>query len=48
MDKSLKQLAVLYADVSGSTRLYEQYGDTIARADMAACIELLDSTARGL
>jgi len=48
MDKSLKQLAVLYADVSGSTRLYEQYGDAIARADMAACIELLKDTASGL
>lgn len=48
MDKSLKKLAVLYADVSGSTRLYEQYGDAIARADLAACIQLLDDTARGL
>ena len=48
MDKSLKTLAVLYADVSGSTRLYEQWGDEIARADMAKCIELLDSTAKGL
>ena len=48
MDKSIKQLAVLYADVSGSTRLYEQYGDTIARADMAACIELLDEAGKGL
>jgi len=38
MDKSKKQLAVLYADVSGSTRLYEQYGDAIARADLALCI----------
>lgn len=48
MDKSLSELAVLYADVSGSTRLYEQYGDTIARADMAACIKLLDAAGRGL
>lgn len=48
MDKSLPQLAVLFADVSGSTRLYEQYGDTIARADMAACIELLDRVGTGL
>lgn len=48
MDKSLKELAVLYADVSGSTRLYEQYGDAIARADMAACIELLDQAGTGL
>ncbi len=48
MDKSHTQLAVLFADVSGSTRLYEQYGDAIARADMAACIALLDRTARSL
>lgn len=48
MDKNLKHLAVLYADISGSTRLYEQYGDAIARADMAACIELLAEAARGL
>ena len=48
MDKSLKQLAVLYADVSGSTRLYEQYGDTIARTDLAACIEILIEAARSL
>lgn len=48
MDKSLENLAVLYADVSGSTRLYEQFGDTIARADMAACIELLRKAAAGL
>ena len=48
MDKSLKKLAVLYADVSGSTRLYEQYGDTIARADMSACIQLLDDVCTGM
>lgn len=48
MDKSLKQLAVLYADVSGSTRLYEQYGDAIARTDLALCIEILRAIANGL
>lgn len=48
MDKSLKKLAVLYADVSGSTRLYEQYGDAVARADMAHCIDLLREVASGL
>ena len=36
MDKSLDKLAVLFADVSGSTRLYEQYGDAVARTDLAA------------
>ena len=48
MDKSLDKLAVLYADVSGSTALYEKFGDEIARADMASCIELLAETADGL
>ena len=48
MDKSLTQLAILFADVCGSTRLYEQYGDEIARADMAACIALLDDIAQRL
>ena len=44
----MSNLAVLYADVSGSTRLYEEHGDDIARADMAACIELLDQAAKDL
>lgn len=48
MDKSLPKLAVLYADVSGSTRLYEQYGDVIARTDLSQVIRLLDDAARGL
>lgn len=48
MDKSLPQLAVLYADVSGSTRLYEQYGDAIARTDLAKCIALLEQAAASL
>jgi adenylate cyclase len=48
MDKSHQQLAVLFGDVSGSTRLYEEYGDTIARADMAACIKLLDRAGASL
>ena len=48
MDKSSTQLAILFADVSGSTRLYEQYGDEIARADIAVCLELLGNVANGL
>lgn len=35
------RFVVLYADVSGSTRLYEKFGDTIALADIKTCIELL-------
>ena len=48
MDKSLDKLAVLYADVSGSTRLYEQYGNDIARADISTCIEMFAKVAEGL
>jgi adenylate cyclase len=48
VDKSLDKLAVLFADISGSTRLYEQYGDTIARADLGACINMLGEVSTGL
>lgn len=41
MEATIRRLVVLYADVSGSTRLYEQFGDEIARADIAVCIDLL-------
>lgn len=41
MGNSDAQAAVLYADVSGSTRLYEKFGDAIARADIATCIGIL-------
>ena len=34
-------LVVLYADVAGSTQIYEQHGDTLARDAMATCIEVL-------
>ena len=48
MDKSLTELAVLYADVTGSTRLYEEFGDAIARADIAECIDVLSSAVTSL
>lgn len=48
MDKSRDQLAILFADVCGSTHLYEQHGDDIARADMAACLNMLDRIAKSL
>lgn len=48
MDKDLHKLAVLFADVSGSTRLYEQYGDAVARGDLSQCIALLARAASGL
>ncbi len=48
MDKSVTKLAILFADVSSSTRLYEQYGDAIARSDLSACIQLLASISNNL
>lgn len=48
MDKLLTNLAVLFADVSGSTALYEQHGDAIARADLSKCIQLLADVSNGL
>jgi adenylate cyclase len=39
--------AVLFADVSGSTRLYEQLGDTKALAAIGRCLVLAQDTATG-
>jgi len=36
-----RRLAIVFADVSGSTRLYERYGDDIARAVIARCLDAL-------
>ena len=41
----MRRLAVLYADIAGSTRLYEEYGDEIARGDTSACLEILSNVA---
>ncbi len=41
MDETVQKLAILYADVSGSTKIYEQYGDTIARRDIKTCIDMV-------
>ncbi len=41
MSNTQLRIVVLYADVSGSTRLYEKFGDTIACADIHTCIDLL-------
>lgn len=43
MDDTVIRKAVLHADICGSTRLYEQHGDQVARADVAACLGILDS-----
>ncbi|HVO89164.1 MAG TPA: adenylate/guanylate cyclase domain-containing protein [Casimicrobiaceae bacterium] len=40
-------LAVLFADVAGSTRLYEQVGDSRALAAINACLALVKSVAEG-
>ncbi|HCU88726.1 MAG TPA: hypothetical protein DGR97_02210, partial [Gammaproteobacteria bacterium] len=48
VDKSVTKLAILFADVSNSTRLYEQYGDAIARSDLSACIQLLAGISNNL
>ncbi len=34
-------LAIMFADISGSTRLYEVLGDVAARAKVASCLRLL-------
>ena len=42
-----EQLAVLFADVCGSTKLYEVHGDAKAREAIAKCVALMsESTAR--
>ena len=41
IEETLHKLAILYADVSGSTRIYEKYGDTIARRDIKTCINII-------
>ncbi|MGE0487415.1 MAG: FHA domain-containing protein [Gammaproteobacteria bacterium] len=44
-DRTAARLAVLFADVSGSTRLYEQYGDAVARHDVGLVLRLLGEVA---
>ena len=40
------QLAVLFADITGSTQLYETLGDARARAIVARCIAMMTDTTR--
>lgn len=35
------EIAIMFADLSGSTRLYEVLGDTAARVRVARCVEML-------
>lgn len=41
MSKAKLQLAILYADVSGSTRIYEAHGDAVARTNIDKCLGIL-------
>lgn len=43
---TLQWLAVLYADISGSSRLYEQFGDVTAQRDIVRCLTLLTEVAQ--
>jgi class 3 adenylate cyclase len=44
MSTSTKKLAILFADISGSTALYEQLGDQTARQLISNCLSLLKAT----
>jgi adenylate cyclase len=44
---SSSNLAILFADISGSTRLYELLGDTLARSKIMRCFELLTEIVEG-
>ncbi|GJM05587.1 MAG: hypothetical protein DHS20C09_15830 [marine bacterium B5-7] len=45
---TIQKLAILYADVSGSTHIYEKYGDVIARNNIETCISILSDVASSL
>lgn len=47
MAKKSTDLAIVFADINGSTRLYEVLGDAAARAKVSACLDMLSEvTAR--
>ena len=41
MAQQIKKLAILFADISGSTALYAQHGDGAARQMVSACINIM-------
>lgn len=45
MDETIQNMAILYADVSGSTHIYEQHGDIVARENIEICISILTEVA---
>src|SRR4051812_13891179 len=42
-----RDLAVLFADVSGSTRLYEELGDEVALSTIARCLAVVKRACDG-
>lgn len=44
MSSEIKKLAILFADISGSTALYEKFGDQQALPIIAHCLAILKST----
>lgn len=47
MEKSTGSLAVLFADVSGSTRLYDALGNTQALSCIGLCLQIIREAAEG-
>ena len=47
MNAPTSELAVLFADVSGSTRLYETLGDERALSAIAHCLDVAKSACAG-
>ncbi len=41
MDETIHKLAILFADVSKSTHIYEKYGDKVARTNINHCLDIL-------
>ena len=41
MPQQTEKLALLFADICGSTSLYERYGDDLARRLIASCITMM-------
>jgi len=46
MSRPPRSLAVLFADVSGSTKLYESLGDAEARATIERCLAIVEEVAK--
>lgn len=46
MGQKITTLAIVFADISGSTRLYDTLGDTIARQLVAQCLGLMSEVIR--